>query len=152
MQYTEGKVGRAFLLRLEHGEPLPEAVERFAASRGVMAAAVLIVGGVDAGSKLVVGPEKREDMPPRPMLAILSGVHEFAGVGIIAPDEHGRPRLHMHGAAGRGASTSTGCVRLGIRTWQVLEVLIVELSGLNAARLPDEQTGFSLLRCESEES
>lgn len=145
MQYTQGSLGRVFVLRLEHGDPMPACVVDFAREHAVNSALVVMVGGVDDGSRLVVGPRDGTAMPPDPMVRALSGVHETAAVGILAPDEQGNPGLHMHAACGREGNTVTGCIRTGISTWQVLEVVIIELVGVNAARIHDPATGFALL-------
>jgi predicted DNA-binding protein with PD1-like motif len=147
MQYTEGQIGRVFAIRLEHGERMPEALEQFAADKGVQSGMAVMVGGADEGSRFVVGPEDGHTMPPVPMVNTLSGVHEVAAVGTLFPDDQGAPRLHMHAAFGRGEGTQSGCIREGIVTWQVLEIILIEVSGLDAARLPDAETGFSLLQC-----
>ncbi|MCX7599600.1 MAG: DNA-binding protein [Armatimonadetes bacterium] len=151
VQYTEGQLGRVFLLRLEHGEPMPQSLEQFAAEKGVSFGLVVLVGGADSGSRLVVGPEDGTVLPPVPMVRELLGVHEVAGLGILAPGENGRPQLHMHAACGRGQMTAAGCIRTGLITWHVLEVLLIEVTGLVAARRRDEATGFSLLQCAMEE-
>ena len=148
MQYSEGQVGRVFVVRLEHGEPMPESLERLAAERGVQYGLAIMVGGADEGSRFVVGPEDGTTLPPIPTVNALKGVHEVAAVGTLFPDETGRPALHMHAAFGRGDETRSGCIREGIVTWQVLEITLVEIVGLSAVRLPDEQTGFRLLQCE----
>jgi predicted DNA-binding protein with PD1-like motif len=51
----------------------------------------------------------------------------------------------MHVAAGRGGKAITGCVRLGVRVWHVLEVVLWELTGTKAVRVLDPETGFELL-------
>lgn len=147
MQYTEGQIGRVFAIRLEHGDPMPQALEEFAAEKGVRSGLVILVGGVEDGSRLVVGPEDGKSLPPVPQVGTLKGVHEAAGVGTLFPDESGKPVLHLHAACGRGEKTVTGCIRAGIVTWHVLEVLLVELTGLDAVRVADPVTKFQLLRC-----
>ena len=147
MQYSEGSVGRVFAIRLEHGEPMPETLERFAADRDVASGLAIMLGGADEGSQFVVGPEDTDTLPAVPMVNVLSGVHEVAAVGTLFPDEEGRPVLHMHAAFGRGDNTKTGCIRAGIVTWHVLEVVLVEVTGLDASRQPDAATGFHLLQC-----
>ena len=145
MQYTEGRIGRVFALRLEHKERLPEVLETFAAEKGVYSGLVIMVGGVDEGSRLVVGPED----------GALRGTHEVAAVGTLfpaepeTPGEPGKPALHMHAACGREDSTTTGCIREGISTWQILEIILIEVTGLNAARVSDPVTGFQLLQCQT---
>lgn len=147
MQYTEGHLGRIFALRLEHGDPMPSALEDFCAEHKVNAGLAIMVGGVDDGSKLVVGPEDGNVMPAVPMVAALTGVHEVAAIGLIFCGPDGKPVLHMHAASGRKESTITGCIRAGIVTWHVLEVMLIEVTGLDAMRLPDTLTGFNLLQC-----
>ena len=148
MQYSEGQLGRIFALRLEDGEPMPQTLEDFLAGQGITHGLAFMVGGADDGSKLVVGPEEGRTLPVNPMVTALIGVHEILGVGTIFPDETGRPVLHMHGACGRRESTITGCIRAGIQAWHILEIVVIEITGLQAARLPDAQTGFHLLQCE----
>lgn len=148
MQYTEGALGRVFAIRLEQGERMPDVLEQFAADHDIRCAFATMVGGVDEGSRLVVGPEDGKARPVNPMVAQVPGVCEVAAVGLIFPDETGKPMLHMHAACGREGSTTTGCIRAGVITWQVLELLVIEITGLTAARLPDAATGFRLLQCE----
>ena len=148
MQFTEGALGRVFAILLEQGERMPDVLEAFAAEHGIASAFALMVGGVDADSRLVVGPQDGAARPVNPMIATVPGVCEAAAVGLIFPDETGRPMLHMHAACGREQQTVTGCIRAGVITWQVLELLVVELTGLSATRIPDAATGFRLLQCE----
>ena len=56
MKFSEAKPGRFFILRLEDGDILHECIESFARERNIRAAALIAMGGADAGSKLVVGP------------------------------------------------------------------------------------------------
>lgn len=145
MRYSEAGLGRVFVLRLEDGDSLPETVERFAGEKVLQRALCLVLGGAKGGSRLVVGPEGENDMPPQPVVLPLEGVHEIAGVGTLFPDEEGRPRLHLHAACGRGGETVTGCVRPGVGIWKVGEVILLELTGTSALRATDRETGFSLL-------
>lgn len=145
MRYSEASLGRLFVLRLEDGDSLPETVEQFARDNDLRRAMCLMLGGARGGSHLVVGPEDTDDMPPRPVVLPLEGVHEIAGVGTVFPDEEGRPRLHLHAACGRGGETVTGCVRPGVAVWKVGEVILMELTGTAARRTKDPDTGFSLL-------
>jgi predicted DNA-binding protein with PD1-like motif len=80
------------------------------------------------------------------MERVLRGVHEAAGVGTIFPDEKGRPVLHMHAALGRDDRTVAGCIRRGVKTWVVLEAILVEIVGNDAVRRADPATGFDLLQ------
>jgi predicted DNA-binding protein with PD1-like motif len=51
----------------------------------------------------------------------------------------------MHMACGRQDQTTTGCIRAGVRTWQILEVVLFELVGTSGLRRKDPHLGFSLL-------
>lgn len=146
MKYSEAKPGRVFVLRLEDGEIIHDIVEAFAREHEIRAASLIVVGGADDGSTLVVGPESDRGKPVVPMERVLEHAHEVAGVGTLFPGPDGQPALHMHIACGRQSETITGCVRCGVRAWHVLEIIIQELTDCVAARVPDPQTGFNLLQ------
>ena len=146
MKYAEAKQGRIFILRLEDGDVLHEVVERFAKSKKIRAAAVIAVGGADKGSRLVVGPQRGRAARIVSMQTVLDEVHEAAGVGTLFPDERGQPILHMHMAAGRKKKAVTGCVRVGVKTWHILEVILFELLRTRAVRKLDPKLGFKLLQ------
>lgn len=145
MKFSEAKQGRVFVIRLEDGDVMHAELERFAREHAIKAAALLAVGGADRGSRLVVGPQEAAARPVQPLEHTLADVHEFAGLGTIFPDETGEPVLHMHAACGREAAAVAGCVRAGVKTWQVMEVVLMELADCRATRAPDPATGFKLL-------
>ncbi len=146
MKYSEAKQGRTFILRLEDGEIIHKTLEQFALNKAIKAAHVQILGGVDSDSRLVVGPQDGRAEKISPMEHRLNNVHEVTGTGTIFPDDTGSPVLHLHIACGRGESTITGCIRNGVKTWQILEVIIVELLDCSAVRQYDKVTGFKLLQ------
>jgi predicted DNA-binding protein with PD1-like motif len=147
MRYAQASQGRIFVLRLEHGDVLHEEIERFCLDRSIRAAALLVVGGADQGSRLVVGPERGDRVPVVPQIHALGGVHEVAGTGTVFWDQAaGRPTAHVHLACGRGDDALAGCVRQGVVVWQVMEVVLWELVDTTAVRAPDPQLGFSLLQ------
>ena len=80
------------------------------------------------------------------MLLPIDGAHEVAGVGVLAPGEDGKPVLHMHAALGRSGQTMTGCLRPGVTTWIVGEVILYEILGARVARIKDKKSGFALLQ------
>jgi predicted DNA-binding protein with PD1-like motif len=140
----EGKVGRVFVIRLEDGDVVPECIERFAEGKGVSVGQAILVGGIGGGD-VVVGPRRSEGMPPEPMLLPIDGAHEVVGVGVLAPGEDGKPALHIHAALGRAGQTLTGCLRHGVATWLVGEVILYEILGADMVRIQDKQSGFELL-------
>ncbi len=144
MKACEGQIGRVFVIRLEDGDVVPECIERFAEESGVFVGHAILVGGIGAGD-VVVGPRRSEERPPTPMLLPIDGAHEVVGVGVLAPGEDGKPVLHIHAALGRAGQTMTGCLRHGVTTWLVGEVILYEILGADVARVKDEQSGFELL-------
>ncbi len=145
MKYSEGKTGRIFVIKLEDGDRIPDVLEKFAAEHGVLRATCIMVGGIDSGGKIVVGPEDGTARPPVPIPFEIEGAHEVAAVGTIFPNSEGKPVLHMHAALGREGRTHTGCIRLGVDAWLVTEVIIMEITDNNARRLKDPEAGFELL-------
>jgi predicted DNA-binding protein with PD1-like motif len=145
MRYSEARSGRVFVLRLEDGEIIHETVEAFALDHGIGRAALIVLGGADEGSRLVVGPEQGRSQTIVPMEYVLSDVHEIAGVGTLFPGENNTPVLHLHMAGGRNGEAVAGCARAGVKVWHVVEVIIWELVGSTGRRVLDRTTGFELL-------
>ena len=63
MQYTEGRMGRVFVLRLEDGERLNDTLEAFARDHHLAHALAFYLGGSATGSQVVVGPDANAPMP-----------------------------------------------------------------------------------------
>lgn len=146
MKYAEARSGRVFILRLEDGEIVHEVIEQFAIDHQIEAAYLVILGGADDGSRLVVGPKDDRKLPLEPMKTCLQNAHEVTGTGTLFRDEEGTPLLHMHMACGRSEKTTTGCIREGVKVWRVMEVVIHELVGTDARRLVEEPLGLKLLQ------
>lgn len=144
MKACEGQIGRVFMIRLEDGDVVPKCIEHFAEENGVFVGHAILVGGIGAGD-VVVGPRRSGEMPPTPMLLPIDGAHEVLGVGVLAPGEDGKPALHIHAALGRAGQTMTGCLRYGVTTWLVGEVILYEILGADMVRITDERSGFELL-------
>jgi uncharacterized protein len=144
MKASESKLGRVFMIRLEDGDKIPACIEKFAVEKGISHGQVIMLGGIGEG-QVVVGPRVSRQMPPDPVLLPVDGAHEVVGVGILAPGEDGDPVLHIHAALGRSGQTITGCLRPGVKTWLVGEVILYELIGSKAKRIKDTRSGFSLL-------
>jgi uncharacterized protein len=145
MHYTEGSMGRIFVLRLEDGERLNDTLEAFAREQGLKHALAFFLGGSATGSKVVVGPDAQRLDAVVPLVHQLTGSQEVLAVGTLIPDEAGTPMLHMHAAAGREGGATVGCTRAGVDVWLVGEVVVLEILGTDARRQKDPQTGFQLL-------
>jgi predicted DNA-binding protein with PD1-like motif len=146
MKFSKCKPGRIFVLCLENGDIVHEEVEQFARDHSIAAASLIIIGGADKGSTLIVGPEQENEIPVTSLDYVLENVHEIAGAGTLFPDDQGNPVLHMHMACGRKSSTRTGCIRRGVRVWHVMEVVLFELLESNGRRVFNAETGFNLLK------
>ena len=129
MRSAEMRDGRVFVLRLEEGEILHEAIESFCLAEGVRNATATVVGGVDAGSQFVVGPSVPIEDKIVPLVHTLDAPCELTGSGTVFPDESGNPILHMHGSVGRVGGSITGCFRRRMVVWLVMEVVIREMVG-----------------------
>jgi len=145
MRFSEGKIGRVFVLRLEDGDKIPDAIELFAQKKRISCAMCIAVGGIEDGGTIVVGPSEGNSMPPVPMLFELKGVHEILAIGTIFPDDEESPRLHMHAALGRQGAARVGCTRPGIEVWKLGEVIVLEITDSSAHRQLDPATGFEML-------
>lgn len=145
MKYSEAKQGRVFVIRLEDGDIIHEEIERFAKAKSIQCAYLTALGGVDKNSRLVCGPADGRAEVIHPEIVDINNVHEVCGTGTIFPDANDIPTLHMHLACGRYENTVTGCVRTGVKTWHVLEIILVELLDCKAVRALDKATGFELL-------
>ena len=147
MHYTTGNVGRVIVMRLEDGDPVYECIQKTAAAENITHAMVWIIGGVTNGN-VVVGPDDYAPDAKFPFSVLsekFTDRREIAGTGMLMPASDGVSRLHMHAAIGKGTEPIVGCPRLGLDCWLVNEVVMLELSGVNARRIKEPQSGFELL-------
>ena len=145
MRYSEMSTGRVFVLRLETGEVLHEIIEEFSRAHGIEAATLTAVGGIGPGSKMTVGPALPVEDGIIPLIHVLDAPYELTASGTLFLDESGSPMMHMHGSAGREGHAVTGCLRTGVITWLVLEVVITELVGKAPVRKTDKMSGMKIL-------
>ncbi|MEN6611450.1 MAG: DUF296 domain-containing protein [Methanoregulaceae archaeon] len=141
MQYAEGRPGRIFVLRVDHGEDLLATVRQFLADKDVKSGSLFFLGALSE-AHLVSGPVEPV-LPPVPRKYLLEGGWELAGMGTIYPGEGG-PALHLHAALGRGESSRTCCLREFVKVYLVMEVVIFEFTGFSAERKLDPVTGVHL--------
>ena len=91
---------------------------------------------------MVTGPEEPV-IPPVPHFVMFEGGWEVFGVGTIYPGEGG-PHVHYHASVGRSGHALTGCLREKATTYLIVEVVIMEFTGLTARREFDEKTQLHL--------
>jgi predicted DNA-binding protein with PD1-like motif len=143
MKYTQGSLGRVFVARLEDGESIYEAVDEIARREQVASAAVFAVGGMRSG-KVVTGPENPTG-PIVPHYEEFDDAREMVGFGTLFQKD-GEPALHFHAGIGRENTALVGCARGGMSVFLVLEVVIIELLGVQAQRELDPESGLHLLK------
>ncbi len=144
MKWSEGRMGRIFVISLEDNDRMPEAVEKFCKKKSLLRGLCFFTGGIKSGN-LVVGPAEGEAEKTEPVVKKIAGVHEMSGAGAIFPDGEGFPRLHMHASLGRGMETLTGCIRKGLNVWKLGEAVVLEIDNCAAARRFDPDLGLSIL-------
>jgi predicted DNA-binding protein with PD1-like motif len=143
MEYTQGRVGRVFVARLEDGESIYDVVEEIARKEGIEAASVLAIGGIRSG-KVVTGPQHPTGKVV-PHYEEFDDARELVGVGTVFLHE-GKPSVHFHAGIGRRDSALVGCPRAGMSVYLVLEVVITELAEVSAERAYDPESGLNLLK------
>lgn len=143
MDYDVGRIGRVVVARGFDGEDVYAGIESIAAKEGIASGIAIVVGGLRTGT-VVVGPEDADAKTLTPMMREFDDAREIAGVGTIFSDDEG-PKLHLHGAIGRGDEVIAGCPRGGASVFCVLEIVIVELLDVQASRAVDPQFALKLL-------
>lgn len=141
MQYTEGQLGRVFVVRIDNGEDMLSSLRTFIAEKDVQAGSVLFLGALMNG-RMVTGPEEPV-IPPVPHFVMFEGGWEVFGVGTIYPGEGG-PHIHFHASVGRSGHALTGCLRETATTYLIVEAVIHEFVGLSARREFDEKMQLHL--------
>jgi uncharacterized protein len=141
MQYTEGQLGRVFVVRIDDGEDMLSSLRTFIAEKEVLAGSILFLGALMSG-RMVTGPEEPV-IPPVPHFVMFEGGWEVFGVGTIYPGEGG-PHIHYHASVGRSGHALTGCLREKATTYLIVEAVIQEFVGLSARREFDEKMQLHL--------
>jgi hypothetical protein len=141
MQYSEGRLGRVFVLRIDDGEDFLAVTRDFIKDKEVQTGTLFFLGALRQG-RMVTGPEELA-IPPEPHYVMFEGGWEMVGIGTIYPGEGG-PAIHYHASVGRAGHALTGCLREKAVTYIVAEVIVLEFTGLDIRRLPQEKTGLVL--------
>jgi predicted DNA-binding protein with PD1-like motif len=142
MQYSEGSIGRIFVLRMDHGEDLIESLQKFLQEKKIESCMALFMGALRDG-QAVTGP-KLPVVPPTPHFEDYENAWEVFGMATIYPSKEG-PKLHIHSGIGRGREAILGCIRDKAEVYLVVEAVLLEICGLNAERAWDEKMQLYLL-------
>jgi predicted DNA-binding protein with PD1-like motif len=141
MQYTEGQLGRVFVVRIDDGEDLLVSLRQFILDKDIKAGSITFLGALMNG-RMVTGPEEPV-IPPVPHFVMFEGGWEVFGIGTIYPGEGG-PHIHYHASVGRSGHALTGCLREKATTYLIIEAVIMEFTGVKARREFDQKTQLHL--------
>ncbi|MFA5269465.1 MAG: PPC domain-containing DNA-binding protein [Methanoregula sp.] len=141
MQYTEGQIGRVFVVRIDDGEDMLLSLRQFIIDKNVQAGSIHFLGALMNG-RMVTGPEEPV-IPPVPHFIMFEGGWEIFGVGTIYPGDGG-PHIHYHASVGRSGHALTGCLREKAITYLIVEAVIMEFTGLSARREFDKKMQINL--------
>lgn len=143
MDYTQGKIGRIFVARIDHEEDLLSELEDLAVNEDIQSAFFYLLGAT-GGAKLVTGP-KQKSLPPDVNFRQFDDAKEILGIGNIFW-ENGKPKIHLHASASSHNGILMGCFREFTQVFMVVEVVIFEIEGITAQRIRDPDIGFSPIR------
>ncbi len=132
MKYTTGSIGRIFTIRFDDGDDFLGELTELAKKEDIRAGWFNVIGGLREAD-VVTGP-KEPVMPPEPVWKDVREAKEVLGVGSIFRDENDEPKIHLHTSLGHHGDTMTVCVRKGTKTYLILEVYLIEITGTNITR------------------
>lgn len=142
MEYRKGTIGNVFSVRFDEGDLFLEELIALIKKEDIRSGWFHVLGGLREAD-VVTGP-KEPTMPPEPVWNKVRGAREILGTGTIFWDAN-EPKIHLHAAMGHHGDTLTACVRKGTKVYLVLEVMIIELEGIEATRPWYEKGGFNRL-------
>ena len=143
MEYRTGTIGRVFSVRFDEGDYFLEELITLIKKENIRNGWFHLLGGLREAD-VVTGP-KEPTMPPEPVWREVRGAREVLGTGTIFWDAD-EPKIHLHAAMGHHGDTLTACVRKGTKVYLVLEVMIIEMEGIDATRPWFEKGGFNRLK------
>jgi predicted DNA-binding protein with PD1-like motif len=142
MQYRTGNIGRAIVIKFEDGDSLLDGIIEVAKKEGTKSGFFYLLGGIRSAD-MVCGP-KEPVLPPEPMWEGFTDGRELLGVGSVFLKD-GEPAIHLHGAVGKAGTTLTGCIRKDDKVFLVVEAMLLEITGIDAAKVVNENTGIAML-------
>jgi len=99
MEYTQGLLGRVFILKFFHDDDILECLKPFIKKEKIKTAVIQLMGAVQYAT-LVTGP-KQPKIPPDPQWETITGGWETIGMGTVFSDKQG-PHIHIHATFGSG--------------------------------------------------
>ncbi|QGT99589.1 hypothetical protein SYNTR_0996 [Candidatus Syntrophocurvum alkaliphilum] len=147
MQYTQGSMGRVFVIKFEHGDNLIEQLQLILNKEQITTGTLLMIGALKK-SKMVVGPEECV-VPPVVIPYIFEDGREIAAIGTIFPDENGNPVFHIHSSVGRQNDSIVGCLRDDTEVYLIVEAVIIEFLNIDAKKVFEEKYDLNMLKIDN---
>ncbi len=148
MRYQRGCLGRVFIAKIGHGEDVLQEIKAMALKERIRSGCLLVLGALKQGS-LVAGPEEAV-IPPKPKWLHFGDARELLAAGTLFWNEK-EPVIHLHASIGKGEKAVTGCLRKKSETYLIIEVILLEILGVNARRMLDPRYGVEVLKLLSNE-
>lgn len=142
MKVQEGKLGRVFVLAFDHEEELLDPLKKFIKEKNIRTGFMYLIGAIQSG-KIVCGPEKTE-IPPKPIMKELKEAKEVVAIASIFW-EGKEPKVHLHASLGKGDKTLLGCIREAAKVFITIEVLLLEVTGVNFTKKMNPKIGLATL-------
>ncbi|ACV63817.1 conserved hypothetical protein [Desulfofarcimen acetoxidans DSM 771] len=142
MKYQKGNIGRVFAVKMEHGDDLLEELKKLAVRENIESAGMYMIGALKSAA-LVTGP-RALTVPPEVEWVSFADGREIVGLGTIFHDGN-EPVVHLHSVFGKGESALAGCVRKDTEVYLVVEIIIMEFTGINAMRGIDPALGMKVM-------
>ena len=99
MQYSEGRLGRVFVVRIDDGEDFLAVMHEFLRMKSVRTGTILFLGALRQG-RMVTGPEEAI-LPPDPHFVMFEGGWEMVGMALSARGKTVLQSTTMHRSAGQ---------------------------------------------------
>lgn len=142
MDYRSGSIGRVLTIRFDHGDDFLEGLKEILIKEKIKTGWFQILGAV-RHADVVIGPEEPV-MPPIPVWTKVDEAREAIGTGSVYMNGE-EPIIHLHAALGHHGETITACVRKNTEVYLILEVLLFEITGIDASRPWWDKGGFNRL-------
>lgn len=144
MKVQEGRIGRTFMVKFEHGDDLIQEILNLAKKKGIDTGFIMLLGALRRAD-MVTGPRECT-VPPEPNWVSFDDGREILAMGTLICNEEGHPTLHLHGGVGREEYSLTGCLRANTEVYLVVEGVILELEGIKARRVLDPLLQMKVLK------
>ena len=146
MEYRQGSIGRVFVLKISHKDDVMESIYEVVRKEKIDSGYLFLLGAMRSGS-MVTGP-KDLNLPP---ISIWEHIKEepvevHATGSIFRKEKDKEPLVHIHATLGNKNKVSIGCLRENTETFIVVEVLILEISGIDCIKTFDESLNANLLK------